>query len=463
MIKRVVLLLSLMTLSTMALAQTSVSSPGLNCIQPQAVGDGVADDTAALQNAFNMAGTAWRSVCLQPGRYKYSNDLILPSRVSVYGLTGSFNNGVEMDPVGGARLVIDGSTQPGSWHVRSTISNLTLKLSGSQASAIYINQSYHLTFDHVAIYSANYATTAALNIGNITTFVCNFCVIWGNQSAPGGTGILVNAFDAQIQMNSPNIEGMNVGMSISGGTQLTMIEPWFEKNITGYVHNTTFGSGSARIFGGTFSLPVGGSAATGIDVQGDHLLVQGTLFENLGSAAYGLALPKPIYTDVKLLGIPSISSPNIFQTGANLMGVQVDPPRPSRLFPGRIHFVKQVISGAPTGILKLSSFSQFSRFRLILTAYDGNGFQTKQYDFGLTANTIRGNVIETPLSTYSNTNWQLALVSGLQFTASGSDLTVSITATEAGLLGQGHNPTIVGELEVLNFEPAAATGAINLL
>jgi len=456
------MLLSLLCLSTVVTAQTSVSSLGLNCVQPTAIGDGVADDTAALQSAFNMAGTDWRAVCLQPGYYKYSSDLTLPSRVSVYGLTGSFNNRVELRPTSGARLVIDGAPLPGAWHVRSSISNITIQLAASQTSAIYINQAYHLTLDHVAIYRADFATTAALKIANVTTLVCNFCVVWGNQSSPAGTGVLVNSSDAVIQMNSPDIEGMNVGMSVTGGAQVTMIEAWFEKNITGYVHNTTFGTGSARLYGGLISLPTSGAAATGIDVQGDHLLVQGTLFRNLTSSSYGIALPKAAYTDVKLLGIPSISSPNTFKPGANLMGVQVDPPQPARLSPSKVHFVKQVTSGALTDILRFSSFTEFGRFRLVLTAYDGNGFQTKQFDFGVTSNTVNGTLVTTPLSTYTNANWNLVLGT-LQFGVSGSDLILRITATESGVLGTGHNPTVVGELEALNYEPSAVRGAINIL
>jgi hypothetical protein len=471
MVRYAALILTLMTLSTSALAQipTSVSSPGLNCVQPTAVGNGTADDTVALQNAFNTAegglNDPKRAVCLQPGKYKFTSNLTLPSRVSVYGLSGSFNEGVQLLPANGARLIIDGAQQPGGWQVRSTLSNLTFILTSAQSGAILINQSYHLTFDRVAIYQAHRATSAALSIANITTFVCNFCVVWGNQAAPAGTGVLINSGgDAQIQMNSPNIEGMNIGMSVTN-SQLTMIEPWFEKNITGYVHNTAFGVGGTRILGGKFSLPTSGSAV-GIDVQGDHLFVQGTTFNNLASnvSAYGFSLPKSIYTDVKIMGIPSISAANIFQPGANLLGVQVDPPRPARMTPARIHFSKQVDSGAVTDVLRIKSFNQFGRFRLVLTAFAGNGFQTKQFDFGVTAGNRIGNTdpIVSTLSTSSSPSWDLRL-GALQLTPSGSDLIVKISATSGGTLGVNARPFIVGELEVLRYEPGGLTGSINVL
>jgi hypothetical protein len=238
------------------------------------------------------------------------------------------------------------------------------------------------------------------------------------------------------------------------------------KKNTGYLHNTAFGVGGTRIIGGKFSLPANGSAAVGVDVQGDHLLVHGTAFLNLTGAAYGLALPKAIYSDVKILSVPSISSPNIFLPGANLMGVQVDPPQVARMSPARIRFSKTVPSGTVTDLLRISSFAQFGRFRLTLTAFAGNGFQTKQFDFGVTANTIVGGAdpIVTPLSTFSNANWQLAL-GALQFSASGTDLIVRISATAAGVLGNGQSPTILGDLEVLNYEPAPGTmtGAIKIL
>jgi len=212
----------------------------------------------------------------------------------------------------------------------------------------------------------------------------------------------------------------------------------------------------------------------GVNIAGDHLSMQGTNFL-LGAGAYGFSAPRATYQDVKILGLPQISQANMFHSTDNLMGVTIDPAPIFNLATNNLKFTKIVTSGTPTNILRLNLFQNFARFRLILTAFDGNGFQTKQYDFGITGNTIVGNgvlntgaaaytsppdPIITPLSTFRNSNWDLALGT-LTLTPSGNGIVVGITATETGALGAGRMPTIIGELEVLNYN--YNSGSINLI
>jgi hypothetical protein len=391
---------------------------------------------------------------------------VVPSGVSVYGLTDNFNapgsGGVQMVPSGSAEFVVEGNAP--AYFANSTIANLTFSLANttSAASAIYINQVYHLTLDHIAIYSGQNAQTAALDIASVNDLICNYCVVWGNQTTPSGYGIIVNGGGpAVIQFNSPDIEGFAYGMTTSGVAEITMVEPWFESNNTGYVHGIQTGLGSGRILGGQFA-----ANGTGIEVTGDQLLVQGTLF-TIPSNSYGMSLPQSYYTDIELIGVPTITASNMFAAGANFMGVKMDPPRISHMVTSKISFAGIVTSGTATNILSLNSFAIFGRFRLILTAFGGAGFQTNQYDFGITGNTITGSVVVTPLSQFSNSNWTLAL-SQFTFTVNGSNILVGVTATESGTLGHGNNPMIIGELEALNFENggvgnSSSSGAINIL
>ena len=455
-----ILLVFVMSISKMAPAQTSVSSPGVNCVQPVAYGDGVHDDTAALQNALNAAGSTGQAVCLQPGRYKYTSKLTVPTRVSVYGLTGSFNFGVEMDPTGSnAVFSLDGSGMSGGWAVRQTFSNLTFQLQNSSAPyGIYINYAYHLTLDHVAIYNGQNAATSALSINNVTLAECNFCVVWGNQASPSGTGATVSANGAVVKFSSLNIEGFSTGLMSSGSEALTLIDPWLEANMLGYSHSIS--GGSVQILGGMVSVPNGG---TGVNIVGDHLLMQGTNF-GLGSGSYGFSVPSAAYKDVKILGLPQIAQVNMFHSTDNISGLTIDPA--PALPTSKVKFTKIVTSGVPTNILSLNQFVNFARFRLILTAFEGNGFQTKQFDFGITGNNIVGNTpadpIVTPLSTFQNSNWNLAL-GVLTLTPNGNSVVVGITATDSGALVSGH-PTIIGELEALDYYDSHGwAGSINVI
>jgi hypothetical protein len=454
-----VLLVCMMSISKIGLAQTSVSSPGVNCVQPTAYGDGTHDDTTALQNALNAAGTTGQAVCLQPGRYKYTSNLIVPTRVSVHGLSGSFNFGVEMDPTGNAAFVLDGSTMPGAFAIRQTFSNLTFQLQNTTAAnGIYINGAYHLTLDHVAIYNGQKASVSALSISNVTLIECNFCVVWGNQSSPSGTGVAVSANGAAIKFSTLNVEGFSTGLITTGSGNLTLIDPWFEANMLGYSHGIS--GGSVQIIGGMVSVF---DLGVGVKIIGDHLLMQGTNF-SLGVGSYGFSATSAVYQDVKILGLPQVSLANMFHATDNIAELTLDP---APVIPiSKIRFAKTVSSGVPTNILSLNQYVNFARFRLVLTAFGGNGFQTKQYDFGITGNTIVGNTPADPqvtsLSTFQNANWNLSLGT-LTLTPSGNSVVVGITATMSGALGSGHAPTIIGELEVVNYyDPSGHSGFINV-
>jgi hypothetical protein len=77
--------------------------------------------------------------------------------------------------------------------------------------------------------------------------------------------------------------------------------------------------------------------------------------------------------------------------------------------------------------LGANQWTGFGEIRILPTAFPANGFQSKQ------------------------------------FAQSGDESIVRITATRAGLAGQPASSTIIGELEVLRYQPGTLAGSINVL
>jgi hypothetical protein len=97
-----------------------------------AVGDGVSDDTAAIQNCINAAASAGKSVFLPAGRYNIRAELVLPSNTTLEG-AGFWHTELFFSETGGAS---DGG-------IRANGSNIELRhlyLTGAQIDR---DEGYH--------------------------------------------------------------------------------------------------------------------------------------------------------------------------------------------------------------------------------------------------------------------------------------------------------------------------------
>jgi hypothetical protein len=125
-----------------------------------AVGDGVADDTTAIQAATTAAAAAGKTVLFPAGTYRLLSYVVLPSNTDWRGEVGSK---IYLDPAMTLGAVIGGS-----------------------ARAIYAQSIQNLRFDGLEFYSLKTGLTQAISIclNAVTNFTINNCVFrdFGNAT-----------------------------------------------------------------------------------------------------------------------------------------------------------------------------------------------------------------------------------------------------------------------------------------
>jgi polygalacturonase len=176
-----------------------------------AAGDGVTDDTAAIQLALSAAGAAGGGrVCIPPGRYRVTNTLLVPSNTQVWGAGR-----------GSSVLVSPAGQYPGQIVEGQRVYATVAMAAVSNASVSGI------TVDHTAGESANGIVVVAGNAGAGTR--SRNCVVEDNEvlfpASPGhkyaiwnlvsdGTKLLRNYVDGGVTTNTP---GQEEGIESYGG------------------------------------------------------------------------------------------------------------------------------------------------------------------------------------------------------------------------------------------------------
>ena len=135
-----------------------------------AVGDGVHDDTAAIQRAINTANKAGRTIFLPPGEYLTSSTLKITEDGTVfYGLgNNSINGPTVIRPVSMAFDVFEISVYYGC-----TMANFNIKVvnqAGEGGRAFFLNNTQNVTLRNIGasnLYNGVYVTGGAITFDNV--------------------------------------------------------------------------------------------------------------------------------------------------------------------------------------------------------------------------------------------------------------------------------------------------------
>jgi hypothetical protein len=172
-----------------------IEGASVNVLDFGAVGDGVADDTSAIQAAIDKAKITGTQVWIPPGDYKISNSLNVYENVSLIGA----NNKLPRNQKKGTRIlqsadqhcIVAANAEP-NWSVRG----IEFKFTGvtSTKAAIYVSLSNSFVLSDLTFWDFEYGYLSnnswSVTITNVTAIGCRYSFYNGtpgDNTAESGT------------------------------------------------------------------------------------------------------------------------------------------------------------------------------------------------------------------------------------------------------------------------------------
>jgi hypothetical protein len=227
-----------------------------------AVGDGVTDDTAAIQAAIDA--NIQSIIYIPEGIYKITSPLVLDTNVFIQG--DVFNaGGTQIAPYDCAAFVIDGSTVTGGFAFNIQIKSLYINctnITNAQDYVIYLNDSYRVTLEDIRIQNAVVSTSDITSIvkvrgiNNVNTLSRIYAV--GTANSGSGSAFDIDVGKGSLIVDTCDAENANKGFYIALNSQVDIRSPYMERcGQAIYLYPTTLtseGQPQVNIFGGYINL-----------------------------------------------------------------------------------------------------------------------------------------------------------------------------------------------------------------
>ena len=204
-----------------------------------AKGDGVADDTAALQAAINFAAERHAVAYFPPGSYKITSRLRIPPNASLQGVGVGFGSAIR--PVATDAVTILGRDDRGGFGFRNRIRGLTLMMSAAQAyKAIEIDTAYSIKLEDVFVYESGAA--GGIVIANAQHISMEDVSVYGTGAGDG-----VHVTNSDVSFYDLDVEGVVNGMVVMSSEGVHLFGGHFER----------FGAYGIRFEGSSFNSVMG--------------------------------------------------------------------------------------------------------------------------------------------------------------------------------------------------------------
>jgi hypothetical protein len=190
-----------------------------------ALGDGKADDTAAIQRAIDYTATATQGVVFfPPGGYKITDRLKVDRNVDLVGVGVAF--GSQIIPINTDAITILGADWPGGHAFRNHIKGLTIMMNQAEGkTAIVIDRAYTIKIENVMVFNAGGG--GGISISNAAHVTLSDINVYGVGTG-SGTGVSVK--DANVNLNNPDIEAFLNGLQVTGDQGVHLFGGHLERN-----------------------------------------------------------------------------------------------------------------------------------------------------------------------------------------------------------------------------------------
>jgi Pectate lyase superfamily protein len=199
-----------------------------------AIGNGAADDTDALQSAIDSGSANVRPIVIPPGAYKTTRALTIPSNTMLFGSAPGLGFGCRLEPTGCPAFVVGGAASS----FQCSIDNLMIWPKGPAPDfLVSIDNSYSVTFRNLRIHDAQQrlGRAAVLLLGAPSSGGHGSCtnIIWDNLIVRNDTGqpavaVLAANGCGSHRFLTPDLENFGVLLDWRGG-QMDLIAPYAER------------------------------------------------------------------------------------------------------------------------------------------------------------------------------------------------------------------------------------------
>lgn len=425
-----------------------------------ATGNGVTDDTAAIQAALNYLSTlpamtgAQGKLFFPRGAYVFSSTLNIPANTHLIGEGVNFATALVPTAsfTGSQAVKVDGTTATGGYAFRITIENITLNCTNfpSGRVPVLLQDCYTIGLRNVYLYNGK--GTALVQIKSNATSVLDItldsCHIFGANTTDAVVGVDIQT-GSQVRLLNCDVENTATGVKISGSAKVALNSLYAERNIQGVDHQGT--AGSLTILSPHVLAPNAGS--TCVTVRGDNCtIIGGRLDGNGGTNGIRTA--------------DATTRPQNFVA----IGVNAEINDPKSWLPEPVNYdgtnwyttlrrnYKVVSDAVATTFYTITvpfTATHQAMFDMDVNARDNSGYTQWTAKYRFSCNNVDGTVRCTPVTEYAKAtaaasgNYSLAIT--VAATVVGSTVQVQITGDSGGALGNGQSPRIATEAKLVQY------------
>lgn len=360
---------------------------------------------------------------------------------------------------GGYLFGIDGDTCIGGYafrirHESFTIDNSAITTKAQLPITYLIDKAYDVALRDVWIYNAR---GTAIQISASNLIVLEDCSLYGvtADAATSEYGVRVLSAGSGgggggVKLINPDIEVWFRGIQQESTGRVDVINPYCERNITGWRAVGT-ANGHFACFGGQVESP--GASGNAAVIEGPNVTVVGGMYKANGGG--GLIVDTSSRRDnIKLLGVGGDVTDSRNYAYKEISDT-------TRWYPSKVKNQKDVSDAVATDFYNIVCpfvSSHFGVCEVTVNARDASGYSlwTAKYRFAFS--NPDGTLRVTSITEYAKANvnisgnYSLAITTALS--TSGTTITFRITGDSGGALGNGQSPRISTEAELVQWDSA---------